>query len=102
MTSREFETQAAENIHVSASHFFITLLSPFLCFVKGIGIFHDELSPTHETKARTDFIAVLGLNLIKTHRQIAITLQVLTHKITDHFFVGRAQTEILIGFIFKF
>ena len=50
----------------------------------------------HDAEARADFVAELGLDLVKMNRQLAITLDVAAHDIGDDFLVCRANYEVAL------
>src|SRR5882762_1889967 len=59
------QSASPENRHVSVIHFLVADLRLFVGGIKTVGVFHDEFPGAHEAKARANFIAKLGLNLIK-------------------------------------
>ena len=81
-------------------HLVVGVLQALFAGVEGIGVFHDELTRTHHTEARAGFIAEFGLNLIQVQRQLAVAADVVAGQIGDHFFVGRANTEIAVVAVF--
>ena len=82
-------TQPRENFSVGTVHLIVRNVGCLLVAIKGIGVFHDELSPTHQSEARSNFVTILRLDLIQGLRQIPIALYVPLNEVSDHFFVRR-------------
>ena len=70
--------------------------------VKGIGIFHQKLTRAHDAKTWTDFITELGLDLVKSDRQLLVAANLVTDKIGHDLFVCRAKAIIAAGTVFYF
>ena len=58
------QSAALEDLLIRMVHIHVALIQTLLVDIKGIRILHDELSGTQQSKTRTRFISVLGLNLI--------------------------------------
>jgi len=53
-------------------HFPIGFVQAGFVDVEGIGVLHQELARPHDTEARPDLVAELGLDLVKGHRQLLV------------------------------
>ncbi len=77
-------------------HPVVGFLQRLLIQMKGVGILHQELAPTHEPEARADLVAELGLDLIEVDRQLLVAVQLIARQIGDDFLMGRADTELAV------
>ena len=68
--------------------------------VEGVSVLHQKFAARHQTKARTDLVAELGLNLIHVDRQLFVAGDLVARQIGDDFFVGGADTELAVAAIF--
>ena len=86
----------AENTLVGCAHVLVFAFQIDVVQVKTVGIFHQEFASAHHPETRTDFIAEFGLDLVQVYRQLAITVDVATDQIGDHFFMRRAEHEVAL------
>ena len=68
--------------------------------MEGIGILHDEFARAHDTEARTDLVAELGLDLVEVEWQLLVGADLLARDVGDDFLVRRAETEIALMPVF--
>ena len=61
--------------------------------MEGIGIFHDEFPPSHQSEARPYLIPEFGLDLIEIDRELPVGAQQISRKACDHLFMGRTEAE---------
>ena len=97
----EFQPQPREDACIALVHFAISGLQIVVACMKRIRILHHELASAHHAKTRADFIAKLGLNLIKIQRQLAVTFDFAAHHVADDFFVRGAETEVAVVAVFE-
>lgn len=83
-----------ENPGIGVIHVLVADLGAGFIDVETIGVFHDELTPPHETKAGTDLVSEFGLDLVKIQRELAIGAHFSPEQIGDDFFMGRTQAKI--------
>ena len=95
------QPQAVEDAAVGAVHQVVGLLQRGLVRVEGVGIFHHELPRPHHTEAGPAFVPEFGLNLIKNHRQLPVTVVFVPHQIGDDLLVGGAEAEVPLVTILK-
>ena len=62
--------------------------------VKAVGIFHDELTATHQTKTRTTLVTEFGLNLVEVLRQLFVAAKLLSRHIGDDFLAGGLHHKV--------
>ena len=96
----EVQAQTGEDVAVGLVHAVVGLLQRGLIGMEGVGVLHDELAATHHAKARADFVAELGLNLVQVDRQLLVAVQLVACQIGDHFFVGGAGAEVTLVTVF--
>ena len=89
----KLDAQAGEDVGVGGVHALIGFGETGLIDVKRIGVLHDELARPHYAEARADFVAELGLDLIKIGGQIAVAADLVAYQIGDDFLVGRTEAE---------
>ena len=94
------QSKAVENLAISLRHHLVTGLGRHLVAVKGIGILHDELAPTHQAKAGPTLVAELGLDLVKVFGQLLIALDLVACNVRHHLFTGRLNHKITIMAVF--
>ena len=66
-----------------------------------IGVFHDEFAPAHQSEARTDLIAKLGLYLVEVDWQLLVAVQLIARQVGDDLFVSRANAEFAVMTVFQ-
>ena len=94
------QAKAIKYFAVCASHDLVAGFSACFIAVKAVGIFHDELAPAHQAKARTAFIAEFGLDLVEVFRQLLVAFEILAGNVSDAFFAGGLNDEIAVVAIF--
>lgn len=75
-------------------HGLVTLTGSLIADVKGVGVFHDEFASAHQAKARANFVAEFGLDLIEIDRELAIGMDFPPRNIGDNLFMGGAEAVI--------
>ena len=88
------ESAALEDASVGLIHHGVGRLQIGFVGVKGIGIFHDEFTPTHQAEPGADLIPELGLHLVKVHGKLPVGAQQLASQAGDHLLMGRSQTQL--------
>ncbi len=68
----EGDAATGKNLLIGLIHFAIGRISPGLVGIETVAVLHDKLPTSHQAKTGPNFIAKLGLNLIKVERQAAI------------------------------
>ena len=94
---QRFQSAALEDARVGVVHLLVTGLRGFIRSVEAVGVFHDEFLGAHETEARANFIAELGLDLIKNLRQLAVGTDLAGDQSGNDFFVGGAEQPFAFG-----
>ena len=94
------ERAAVEDRAVRHAHLFVDLIERFAIRVKRIRVLHHELAASHETETRTDFVAELGLDLIQIHRQRAVRIDRVAHRVGDDFLGRRRVAELAAVAVF--
>ena len=97
----EVEAQPGKNRGVSLVHAPVGLFLRRLINMKGVGVFHDELSGAHHAKARPNFVAEFGLDLEQIDRQLFVAFDLAFGDLCDDFFVGGSKTEGALMSIFQ-
>ena len=88
------QAQALENALVGGTVRHVRLVQALIVNVEGVGVLHDELAATQQTRAGARLIAVLGLNLVQVNRQVLVGgVQVLDQQ-GEHFLVGGCQQHV--------
>ena len=64
--------------------------------VEIVAVFHKELAPAHHTKAGTDLVPELPLNMIQRQRQVLVGGHVAAENVRDQLFVGWAIQHVAI------
>ena len=90
------QTESVKNSPVGIGHHLIAGLGTGLVTVETVGVLHDELTPSHQTKAGPSFVAKLGLNLIEILWQLFVTLDFLPRDVGHHLLAGRLNHKIAI------
>ena len=85
------KAEAVEDAAVGVVHVLIGRLQARFVKVEGVGVFHQEFASAHHAKARPDFVAEFGLDLIDVQRQLFVAGQIATHQVGDDFFMRRPQ-----------
>ena len=94
------QAQPIEHSAVRLGHVFVAQAAGFDVAIKGVGVLHGELAPTHHTKTRPAFIAELGLDVIKILRQLAVAAQLLARDVGHDLFAGGLDHEVAVVAIF--
>ena len=97
----EFKAASFENRVVGLIHFFVGFLCLFFAYIERITVFHDELSASHQTETRADFVTEFALELVKIVRQLLVASEVSAHHVGDDFFVRRTKAEITAFSVFQ-
>ena len=66
------QIKEGENALVGAALVHVGLTHALLVNGEGVSVLHDELAAANQTGARAELVAVLGLNLVKRHRQVLV------------------------------
>src|SRR6266850_590290 len=101
LNRRILQATAGKDGAVGVIHFTIADIGTSVIAVEAIGIFHDELAPTHQPKPGSDLIAKFRLDLVEHERQLAIGADFPSHQIGDHFLMGGSQAKIALVAIFQ-
>ena len=64
----EVHAETIEDRFVAVVHRVVIDQRGFFVDVEAVRVFHDELAAPHQTEARTDFVAVLRLDLVEVDR----------------------------------
>ena len=92
--------QTLENTLVGIALNQVVLLQIIFGHVEGICILHHKFASTNHACTRTEFIAILGLNLIQSNRQILVGgIHILDHQ-GEHFLSSRHEQIVCIMTIF--
>src|SRR5262249_8704311 len=84
-----FEDACIRVVHVAVLALEVGVIS-----MKGVGVFHDELTGTHYPKAGSDLVAKLGLNLIEVDRQLAVAADLSAGDVGDYLLVCGAKAIV--------
>ena len=95
----EIQPHTAEDFAVSGIHRVVGFLQRFLRGMERVSIFHQELTGAHHAETRANFIAELGLNLIKVQRQLFVRVQLIANQVSNDLFVSRPEDEWAIATI---
>ena len=88
------QIETVENTLIGATLVHIRLDKTFLVEREGVGVLHDEFTATDQACTRTEFVTILGLNLVEGNRQILVGgVQVLDQQ-GEHFLMGRCQQVV--------
>ena len=71
-------------------HFAVGFDQAFFVHMERVSIFHGELTATHNTETRTDFVTEFGLDLIQIQWQLFVTVYFIADQRSDNFFMCRA------------
>ena len=88
------QSASCKDLVISIVHFLIALIQTFIISVEGISVFHNKFTTSHQSKARSCFISVLCLDLIKIHRKLTVGRNVVANDICKDFFVCWAQAKL--------
>ncbi len=89
-----FQVKTVEDALVCAALVHVGLDDSLFVEGEGIGVLHDEFAAADEARARTELVAVLGLDLIQGHRQVLVRgVQVLDQQ-GEHLLMGRRQQVV--------
>ena len=97
----EVEAQTGKDRGVSLVHTPVGLLLRRLVNMKGVRVFHNELSRAHHAKARANFVAEFGLDLEQIDRQLFVAFDLAFGDLGDDLFVGGSQAEGTLMSVFK-
>ncbi len=90
----ETEADTGKGFFVRLKHGPVGLLGTLFVLVKGVGVFHDELTAAHQTETGADFITEFRLYLVQIDRQLLVGLDFAANEISDDFFVRGAEAVI--------
>ena len=90
------QAQTVEYAGIGAVHDTICLIQAINVGMEGIRIFHHKFACPHYTKAGPDLVAKFGLDLIKGHRQLAVTLDFASNNVGNHFLMRGTKAEIAL------
>ena len=82
------QAEAVKNPAVGLGHDLVAGLCSRLIPIEAVGVFHRELSSTHQAKARTALVTKFGLDLVEIARQLFVAAQFLACDVSDHFLAG--------------
>ena len=91
------EAAPSEDAGVGVVHFPVTGLRGLVRRVEAVSIFHDEFLRAHQSEAWADFVAELGLNLIKVLGHLPIRIDFAGDQGGDDFLMRRSQHPFLFG-----
>ena len=86
-----------EDVGVGASHGVVGALESFLIAIEGVRILHDELTDADQAAARPRLIAEFLLDLVESHRQLAVGLHGPAHEVRDRLFVGGSEDVLVLA-----
>ncbi len=92
----EAEAEAGEDRRVGAVHDLVGFLQRGMIDVEGVGVLHQEFACAHDTEARADLVAELGLDLVIAGRQLLVALDLAPDQIGDHLLVRRTEAELAL------
>jgi hypothetical protein len=69
-------------------------LEPAVVDIEGVRVLHHEITATQETRARSGFVAVLGLYLKDRQRQLLVRRADVLHQQREHLLVRRTQQVV--------
>ena len=95
------ESASFKDSFISFRHNLVIFLEVFLGRMKRISVFHQKFAPAHHTETRTNFVAKLCLNLIKTKRELTVRMNFAARKVGNNFFVCRSEDIIVFVPVFK-
>lgn len=88
------QVKTLEDTLVSAALVIVGLAHAFFIDGEGVGVLHDEFTTTDQAGARTELVAVLGLDLVQGDGQVLVRgVHVLDQK-GEHLLVGGGQQVI--------
>ena len=95
------QSDAAENTLIGFVGTLVILFQILLIGVETVSVFHGELTGTDQTGTGTCFITVLGLDLIKHHRQLFVTVDLAADQCGDALLMGHGKEHILVVAVFE-
>jgi hypothetical protein len=97
----KLKTYPSEDPLVGGIHCLVGLHAASLRDIETVGIFHEKLSGTHKAKARADFIAEFGVNLVEDQRELPVRANFIFDELGNDLFVCWRQAELLVFSVFK-
>ena len=94
------QAKAVKNTAIGLCHDLVAGFGAGLVTVKAVGVFHDELTPAHQAKTGTPFVAKLGLNLVEVFGQLLVALDVLARDVGHHLFAGGLHHKVAVMPVF--
>ena len=95
------QSAAVEDAAVGVVVFLVRDIEPRGVDIKGVCVFHDELTHSQQSRLGTRLVAKLGLNLIPDLRQLLITAELFARDVGHDFFMRHAQTKVSALAIFE-
>ena len=89
----EGEAAPGEHARVRVEHLPVAPLQAFLVGVERVRVLHQELPAAQDPESRTQLVAVLPVDLVQVHRQVAVAAVLVGGRDRDHFLGGRRQGE---------
>ena len=88
------QAKTVKDFAIGIGHDFVALLGRHWVAVKAVGVFHDELTATHQTKTGAALVTKFGLNLVKVLGQLLVAAQLLACHIGNDFFAGGLHHKV--------
>ena len=90
----EFQSTPLKDPVIRLVHGLITLIGPILIHIKTVGILHNEFTATHNPETGPDLIPEFGLDLVKVDGHLLVGVNLFSHQVGDHLFVGGPHAGI--------
>jgi len=90
----EVQAAALEDAAVGLEHDLIGRPQRVVVQVEGVGVLHQEFAGPHDTEARADLVAELGLDLVEVHRELLVGAQLIAGQVGDDLLVGGPEAEL--------
>ena len=97
----EGQSASGKNPVVCVIHRLIAFIQALIILIERISVLHDEFSASHQSKTRSGFISVLGLNLIQIHRQLPVRGYIVSNNVGKNFLMCWSQTKISAVSVFQ-
>ena len=88
------QVETVEDALVCAALVHVGLDEAFLVEGEGVGVLHDELAAADQAGARTELVAVLGLDLVQGRGQVLVRGIHVLHQQGEHFLVRGSQQVV--------
>ena len=96
LDDHQIQTEAVEDPLVRLVHDAVRLAHAVLVAVDRIGVLHQELATAKQPEPRPELVAVLPLDLVDVHRQVAVRRQIAGREQRDDLLLRGAEDQLAI------